>query len=135
MEVNLGNLSLVEKRKRAWYDGIMKNNSDKQTVFRIEKGYKRSMLYTTIIFLFFSAIGLLVPVFNPLKKPGEYIIIILWETICLMFIIYSSWYYFGSRRFTVRVYPDGLRFGANETRPLVLWSEIQRLKMQRCWMF
>lgn len=133
LAVHLVHLSPVEKRKRAWYDGVMKNISDEQTVFRIEKGYKRSMLYTTIIFLFISTIGLLVPVFNPLKKPGEYIVIILWETICLMFIVYSSWYYFGSRRFAVRVYPDGLRFGANETTPLVLWSDIQRLKMQRCW--
>jgi hypothetical protein len=86
----LRHLSLVEKRKMAWYDGVMKNISDEQTVFRIEKGYKRSMLYTTVIFLFFSSIGLLVMVINPLKNPGEYIIVILWETICLIFIIYSS---------------------------------------------
>ncbi len=104
-----------------------------QRVFKIDEGYRKSMLYSAIfsgVILLLALISLATVILKP-RHPAA-----LYTSIAM--VVFLAWitryfyrYYTGYERYTVRVEDHGLRFGADETVPVVPWSEIRGLRTGR----
>lgn len=107
--------------------------NDNQKVFKLDEGYRNSMMYTAFlcfVFLILGLIALVLAIVNPRNPIVPYVV---FATVVFFVWLtrYFYRYYTGSERFTVRVEDHGLRFGADENAPLVPWSEIRGLRPGR----
>lgn len=103
--------------------------NEKQRVFKLEKMYRRGFLFGALTTLFVFLFAVLVWIKDPLEsRAGIYAFYAL-EVLLFVVIIHFARVYFGYESYTVNVEPDGLRFGAKETAPVVPWSDIGKLKM------
>jgi len=91
------------------------------------------MLYAAIFSFAVLLLWLIssIPVILKPRSPIAIYIVLTMNGFLFWATIYFTWYYTGSERYTVRLRDGGLQFGADETTPYFLLTNIRKLRTRR----